>query len=219
MIFYCIRLIIIAIISIILFIILKHFNVSITKSQECNNNRRKVLCILFAVLMIVITFIPFEGKWLRFETPEESIKYSLISINKKNYFIYDDDTVFVMRNKDNNFEYHSITKYNENYGMCDYDSKSRQLKSQFISTENYNGLLSYKCIYNQATNKLCCFFNYTPINNDIKVKILDDKNREIPEINGFNKENTYAYYLILENPQQNELSISIDNKNYVIKLD
>lgn len=183
MLYYIIRIIIILII-ISIFIIIKliknkrkygvFFVKKVRPKKALHKQKRKklpyVLCFIAILLFLDIIFYPFEGYFIRFSSLEKSIHYSIYD----SYFssisiVEDDDTVFFMKNNNSNISYHSVTKYNNDYGLCDFGTKTNgfHIHQEFIHDSKFNGVLRVRYILNENTNKTCYFIElFKTFNND-----------------------------------------------------
>lgn len=181
MLYYIIRyIIILIIISIIIIIKLlenkRKYGVYFLKKMKpikTLHKRKKlphVLCIIVIYLFLnIIIFYPYEGYFIRFNSLEKSIHYSIYD----SYFssisiVEDDDTVFFAKNTKNNITYHSVAKYKNDYGLCDFGiAKGFHIRQESINVPKFDGILTVDYILNKNTNKTCYFIKLLKIfNND-----------------------------------------------------
>lgn len=147
---------------------------------------KKSTCFLFVscaiiFIMIAIFSYPFEGAFLRFQSIDDSLRYSIFH-NRfwDNYFIENEKCYFVYSCKNGDEKYHSISKYDNGIGMVDYDSetylyqiKGIQTDDNITSDENVK-ILETCAVYNKFADSTCYFVSYykptgTEIDNTITI--------------------------------------------------
>lgn len=142
--------------------------------------------ILVILLITLISFYPIEGNFLRFNSPEESINYSVIdNFLWENYIIEDDDACFVYSQKNSNIAFHTISKYENGYGMLNYKSKERHYGNSRNTLSDRSYSIYCYAIYNTDSNSTCYFLKYA----------LPFGNKE-DNIVKFNNKNTDCIYYV-----------------------
>lgn len=169
-------------------------------------NKRIVYIMLASVFTVTLIFLyPFEGEFIRFDTPEDSLNYSVIdNALRKNTIIEGEGCYFVFSQKNNNVSYYTISKYDNKVGMVDYKSKSN-----YIGLNNEDrDLVMCHAVYDKNSNTSCYFV----INNTL----AGEKGDHVILINGkkatcIYKENIKGVYTLIEDGEfRNDVVITID---------
>lgn len=128
------------------------------KKLKSANKRVWIPTLLIIWIITLISFYPIEGSFLRFNSPEQSLSYSIVDNSSwKHYIIEDDDACFVYSEKGSNVFYHTISKYEDGFGMIDYKSSRR---SYGYSTTPPYPIRCY-AVYDSHSNLTCYFLHYT----------------------------------------------------------
>lgn len=208
--YFLLRLVIIAVFVLLLIAFFKLFHINFSKKKKIFISIISIICIA------LIFYFPFEGAFIRFNSLEESFSYS--SFGNKMLNVYKaEDSVFIVSGKDKNqLTYYGVTKYDNKYGMLNYDTERTTYKTNLIKTskDNINMSVSATCLYNKKTNEsmLCVILlsknTGEPIivQADNKQKIIncsDDGNEEV-----YNKK----YYLIYESSIPDDAYIYVNGQ-------
>ena len=183
------------------------------------------LVIVFAILILAI-FYPFESSFIRFDTVEQSVNYSMYGfdilerLNSEIYIAECDDTVFVINEYGNTYRYTSIAKYDEGYGYCGHNIKVKlSTQPTFISTGKFEGAVSVSTIYNKNTNKTCYILSF--LDAEFDDDILEIYHQSGERLNTFsnNDGNTLQnYYYIEKGVANKEFSFTLDGQQFNLVL-
>ena len=66
-----------------------------------SNRKKRIIIIVLFCLIIGIIFIPYEAPFIRFDSPEASVKYSTIKGNLPLYVVEGKNTAFTLQNSGN----------------------------------------------------------------------------------------------------------------------
>lgn len=152
--------------------------------KDINKKNKRIAYIILASVFAItlISFYPFEGEFIRFNTPEDSLNYSIAKSRfRENTIIEGEGCYFVVSRRGNNVSYHSISKYGNKVGMANYKSERKYL-GRNISSDH---LVSCRALYDKNSDSSCYFIAYfSPIG---------DEEENIVLINGQNAECVYYY--------------------------
>ncbi len=221
MIFYLIRIIIIliAFVSFNIMIMIrnkKRFGKCLIKFKNYKTLRkRKILpYILYGISILLIfdlLFYPFEGYFIRFNSLEDSIFYSIYDCKSSKFQITeDDDTIFFVQIKNTDYSYHSVAKPDGEYYMCDFNTdNSSNIKMRYLDEKTYTGIFRTDIIKNKTTNKRCYFVKFdgkqeSDLNNYDFSEILDNGFKEIYKGN-----KTVIFYLISDKDLTDNFSFDL----------
>ena len=151
--FYLIRIILIIMILLACFLFLRKKKVSIFSKT---NRKKRIIGIVLSVVFIALLFIPYEAPFVRFDSPEASVKYSTIKGNMPLHVVEGENAAFTLQNANNNYYFHTILKHDDKYGFCDYHSKiDKVINSPFTEDDNFSGsIVTYK-LSSSETNEAC----------------------------------------------------------------
>ena len=151
--FYFIRIILIALLFLACFLFLRKKKAGIFSKT---NRKKRIIGIVLSVVFIALLFIPYEAPFVRFDSPEASIKYSTIKGNMPPHVVEGETVVFTLQNANNNYYFHTILKHDDKYGFCDYHSKiDKVINSPFTEDDNFSGsIVTYK-LSSSETNEAC----------------------------------------------------------------
>lgn len=225
--YYFVRLIIIGILFIpVLVWLFLHKNIKIKKTSRfrCNNHKKVLLTIIviYAVLFLLLLY-PYESFFVRFDTIDQSINYSLyknpiLKMGSQVYTTEDEDTVFFVNVRGNNYSYHSIAKDDNGYGFCDVGTyfESTASPPQLIdigtstfTVDNYN-------IYNKTTDKTCLIVTVLKnMQKCVDAEIYNDKQQKLVTFQ--NKTGSIDnYYIVHEGKPNDKYIIYIDGYEVVL---
>lgn len=198
----------------------KLLNEEILNISENNENIKKMLkninpkvkrisYIIYVsfIALIVISFLPIEGEFIRFKTPEASMKYSILDndILQENTIIEGEGCYFVFSKKNNS--YCAISKYGEKVGMVDYKSKSK-----FIGINSDDSdLVSCHAVYDKNSNTSCYFL---VINNALEGRKEDDTiliNGKKADCIYYKRKSTSVYSLIVDGKFEDDIVVTIND--------
>lgn len=190
-------------------------------NQYCSNKDFKikyilkfVLTVIFIILIVRISFYPFEGYFLQFNSIEQSLKYR--GYNTQNLETYEyDDCAFAFNNDDRTL--YTFDKYKNSYGFVNFksiDSKYNELETNYHYFEN-------DCIYsnyNKTANKTFYLINVRTDKNIIDDKILINGTKanfqkEI-DVTYFNEINCTLkqYICIVDNQPDKTINVTVNKK-------
>lgn len=170
------------------------------------NKRIAYIMIASVFAVTLISLYPFEGKFIRFDTPEDSLNYSLVdNALRKNTIIEGESCYFVFSQKNNNVSYYTISKYDNKVGMVGYRSKSKYIGLNDVG----KNLVMCHAVYDKNSNTSCYFvINNTP---------EGEKGDHVILINGkkatcIYKENAKGVYSLIECGEfRNDVVVTIDS--------
>lgn len=174
-----------------------------------NNNKnlhkkKKFPYILYGISILLILdliFYPFEGFFIRFNSLEKSINYSISDYYSSDFkIIEDNDTIFFVKLKNSNYSYHSVAKDNEKYYLCDFKTcKSSNTKIKYLRESEFSGILQTDIILNKITNKSCYFCKIVgnPESDVNKLNISESLNNGFKII--YRDNNSIIFYFISGN--------------------
>lgn len=190
--YFTIRIIIILIISLCFFLFQK-------KKGKLGLERSKKAVLIRAavgILILAIVFIPYESTFIRFNSAEESVRYSTVNYDAPIKTIETDKTAFCVGHARNNFYYNTVTKYDAKYGFCD---RRCQTVLGFINTHIddgvFNGNYRVTKLINNDTNEKCYMISFLRIdqNNTEDISIFDENNAPIEKITFPDKRTVFAF--------------------------
>lgn len=181
---------------------------------------RRATYIMIPVFLgvMIITSYPFEGSFLRFDTPEASLKYSSSkSIFRENTFFEGERCYFVVSTESNNVSYHSISKYGDKFGVADYKSELKHL-----GNNAEDKLLTCMAIYDENSDSSCYFISYflPDSEKDEDIVLIDDRKAECIS---FRKNSIAKYLLIVDGKFKEDVVINVNgidrrlSKSLIIK--
>ena len=134
-----------------------------------------IIRIIVIVLIVTCVFIPYESSFIRFDSAEASVNYSTLNYNAPTKTVETDKTAFTVSHRENNWSYHTITKYNDKYGFCDRHSQTvLGLTHVDINDENFRGSFHVSKLVNYETNEKCYIISY--------INLLDLENKDTEDI-------------------------------------
>ncbi len=198
------------------------------KYYDSRKVKRGFTWILIAVAIFVLAiFYPFESSFIRFDTVEQSVDYSMYNFNllekigSEAYFVEDEDTVFIVNAKGNTYRYTSATKYEDGYGYCGHNV-SVELNTHppiFISTSDFEGAAIISTVYNKNTDKtcyiLCLFDDEFP---DEPKEIYDQSNIRMSVFRNDDEILPDTYYSIEEGAPEDRFDFVLDGKFFELDL-
>ena len=192
--FYFIRIILIIMILLACFLLLRKRKAGILRKIT---RKKRIIGIVLSVVFIALLFIPYEAPFVRFDTPEASVKYSTIKGNLPLHVIEGENTAFTLQNANNNYYFHTILKHNDKYGFCEYHSKiDKVINSPFTEDDNFSGsIITYKLLSSE-TNEACymIMFSKTKRMEQNKITIFDVDSAPIQPV--FQNDKTIVFALI-----------------------
>ncbi len=219
--YYIFRIIILMAVVLINILLIRHLS---NRNTNTNTKRKKnikhiIISVICLIVCTIIIYYPYESNFIRFNTAENSINYSFpYNIGASNYYIDNDNTVFVVSKKGNNNSYHSIVKYDNGYGMCDFKSNtSLDWSATHINENDINGMFKANVVYNEITNKTCYYIDFMkttiePLNTSFL--IYNSSGQKINELKDLQTEQTRTFYEIQNGKPVDSYSIIINNKTY-----
>lgn len=186
-------------------------NTSNYKKPKFTKKSKYILFITYAFVVVItlISAYPFEGAFLRFQSPEASLNYSIFHNNFwNNYMIENEKCYFVYSYKDGNVKYHSISKYSDGIGVVDYNSHTRryQTKSGMNGDDFYN-IVTY-AVYDKHSDCTCyfvCSYGPTGTEYDNIIKI----NRKGTECLYYKEKGKAVYALIEDGAPKDSIIVNI----------
>lgn len=184
-----------------------------------------VLLVAFALFALTI-FYPFESSFIRFDTIDQSIDYSMYKFNffekigSEVYLAEDDNTAFIVNKKGNTYRYTSITKYDDGYGYCGHNVNIKlSTQPTFISTSQFEGAVSMSTVYNKNTNKTCYILNFLDDEFDDNILEIYRHSGEMLNVFANDSGNTLEmYYYIEEGVPNEEFSFVLDEQEFELVL-
>jgi len=145
-----------------------------------------LLCIPF-LIHILSYYVKFESPFLRFNTVEEAVSYSIINGNVEEVYDTEDCIFLVYSGFEQPIALGAINKYGDKFGMLD---ETAELKNyQFILLNDnesaFSDIFAPSSVYNKKTDQSLLIIRQ---NNDLE-KVLQEDNMQITAKNGevFNK--------------------------------
>lgn len=232
MIYYGIRIALAIVVFVIVpFILLKKgvikkpikVNKGLTKQRLKNDVRfkkklyiKRFIIIAVSLLMVIVFFFPIEGYFIRFNSLDACLQYSLLNnFTLTHNVIESDDTVFIVSSGSNN-ETHSTVLYEDGYGLCDFKTQ-REIYSLPKSIDNpqFLGTVSLSFIYSEVTDKTCYFGHFGGIRCNPE-KVFDKDGNTLDTIIYDNK--SFVFYEISDGQPQKGYSVFLgDTKVEMIK--
>ena len=184
MLYYLIRIIFLVLLILASIIIFKKsrnlpvFSAKIVRTPNGDYVKRKyskqiIIQAIIVTLLFLISFLPFEGPFIRFKSTEDSLKYSVYDYNLCEYEIIEDgkcDFVFSYRYQT---DCYSISKYDDGFSLANYDCS---INSYYYATldDKPPFKCSAKSVYNKYADKSCLFIIIEPISKDENLEIVYD---------------------------------------------
>ena len=109
---------------------------------------------LFAFLLSALSFIPFEGAFIRFDSVEDSLKYKWIDTQYLTIH-YEDDCAFAVKGCT---EFYAFDKDNEGFGLLNYHSVTHLYNEPPRNAINHNMFNLYS-VYHKTTDKTFYLLN------------------------------------------------------------
>ena len=222
--FYLFRMIVFFVLNTLYFVIVGIVLQDQAKKSVLTKKRYNLIKIIGIACVLVVTgisFIPFEAPFVRFDTPQEALKYRWID-TEDTVVCESDYGAFIV--KPDNEEIFSVAKDEKGYGYLNYHSKKELYIYPHYNQFNTTGDFIYSC-NNQSTNEtIYLVYFYKKIDDNINIDlykiICDDVEMErIPYITTFGSLDEFCYYIIDENPPKESIGISINGEkpmNYSI---
>ena len=179
-----------------------------------NLKKKLIVRIILSFLIIGLLFIPYEAPFVRFDSAETSIKYSTLKGNLPLHVIEGENTIFTLQNANNNFYFHSIIKYDEKYGFCDYKSeKEIVLESTFIEDDYIVGTITAQKLLNYETNETCYCIIFSKIKSmeQNEINLFDTYNLQIKTIFKNDKNIVFAF---IPNQDNNNTAFSYNGQTF-----
>lgn len=178
------------------------------------SRKTKIIRVIVIILIVVIVFLPFEAPFIRFDSAEDSLRYSAIQNNDSIKTIETEKTVFCVSHKDNNWGYHTITKFDDKYGFCDRHSTSTQCFRSPIFDDQYDhGIIYATKIINNDTNEKCYMIvplSIEPLETE-DICIYDKHNTPIEK---FTFSDNRSVFVLVVNQADEESSFTFNGKTY-----
>lgn len=174
-----------------------------------SNRKKRIIIIVLSCLIIGIIFIPYEAPFIRFDSPEASVKYSTIKGNLPLYVVEGKNTAFTLQNSGNNYYYHAIIKHDDKYGFCDFHTqRNTGFNSTITDDEYFHGLVTVDTLLNGETNETCFFISFIKMKKmeADKTTISDADNTPIKPI--FQNSDTIIFAFM---PKQNDAAVFFYN--------
>ena len=163
------------------------------KKLKSANKKVWLPTLLIIWIITFISFYPIEGSFLRFNSPEQSLSYSIVDNSLwKHYIIEDDDACFVYSRKGSNVFYHTISKYEDGFGMIDYKSS----RHSYDYSTNHLYPINCHAVYDSHSDLTCYFLNYGLPQGNEKDNIVKFNNKDTKCI--YYKEFAKGIYTIIE---------------------
>ena len=168
MIYYTLRAIVLALFILCFFFIKKHRTYKFKSTTSVNNiqnkgglkTKRTKFKKAFPFIAVVLVFsiiisYPYEGYFIRFESLEKSLQYSIPDYPLIDMAcVKDEDTYFAVCQKNNNNYFHSIVLYDDGYGLCDFKtSVDITNKQAYFKNDEHYVVLNLTSIYNKISDK------------------------------------------------------------------
>lgn len=179
----------------------------------------KLMVIIPAVIVILVSvcsFYPYEESFLRFQTVDQSMAYSIpLSLTYSNEVIDAGDCQFIMSNRDNNYVFHSVSVYDDGLGLINFKSHTKLYVPQtFYQNEDEAASVSCVAVYNENRNKTCYVFK--SISFFISdYEIYSDQNHRFTRLHKKELDNGIiknTYYLIENGAVRNDFSMTVNGK-------
>ncbi len=183
------------------------------------------LIIVVAIFVLAI-FYPFESSFIRFDTVEQSVNYSMYNFNllekigSEAYFVEDEDTAFIVSVKGNTYRYTSSTKYEDGYGYCGHNvSVKLNTQPTFISTSQFEGAASVSAVHNKNTDKTCYILSlFDDEFNDEPKEIYDRSNFRMNVFKNDDGNVPDTYYSIEEGAPRENFVFVLDGQQFNLEI-
>jgi len=216
MMFYVIRIIIIALIFLACFLLLRKRKASILRKIT---RKKRIIGIVLSVVIVGLLFIPYEAPFIRFDSPGASVGYSTIKGNLPLHVVKGENTVFTLQNANNNYYFHTILKHNDKYGFCDYHSKiDKVINSPFTEDDNFSGsIVTYK-LSSSETNEACymIMFSKTKRMEQNKIAVFSADNTPIDPVFQNDKAMVFAF---VRGTNESDAAFSYTYNGQLFRLD
>ena len=163
MMFYLIRILVVVAI-VCLFIV-------ISKKRKWKWNKLKIFIAIISsvVLYMLLVLFPIESSFLRFETIEQAFNYSAGGMKIQNIIEEKDCAFIISRKSENSTSFHTITKFDDKWGMIDVALNNNPFvlnKESDIEKVIY----SATCVTNRETEKTLIIIRL--LTDDLSIKDL-----------------------------------------------
>lgn len=220
MFYYFVRIVIVLILYIIFIAIFRRINrkkIIVKKlSKKASSISNKLAYILSFILITAVASYPYEGYFLRFNSVEQSVNYSVPnSFMQPVSYIKDGNTIFLVTDKKDNNSEHSITLYDNGYSMCDFNTQSSMTTIRHINIDDTYISFTINSIYNKTTDRTCYFLGCLSLSKSVyrsDFKIFDESNRQLKEFQNLNYNSMRMFYKIINGKPENSFSIIINNQ-------
>ena len=209
--FYLIRIILIIMILLACFLFLRKKKVSIFSKT---NRKKRIIGIVLSVVFIALLFIPYEAPFVRFDSPEASVKYSTIKGNMPLHVVEGENAAFTLQNANNNYYFHTILKHDDKYGFCDYHSKiDKVINSPFTEDDNFSGsIVTYK-LSSSETNEACYMIMFSKTRRMEQNRIAVYASDHTPIDTLFQNDNAMVFALI-NGADKSDAAFSYNGQTY-----
>lgn len=180
--------------------------------QKMLRKNRRIACIKFVIVfaLVLASFYPFEGAFIRFNSPEASLNYSKNdNISRENIILEDEKCYFIYSRKSNNSSFHSVSKYGEKVGMVDYNSKQKHLGTNIYD----NHPIHCQAVYDKNSNSSCYFVTYL-LPDEEKYDVLIDGKEAQCIYQSPNALNVYA--LMIDGAFKENIAVTVDGEELPI---
>lgn len=182
---------------------------NLEREKGVEKNTQNIACVILIIILVItlISFLPIENKFIRFNSLEDSMNYS-VSDNflQKNTILNGERCYFILSRRGNNMNFHTISKYGEKVGMVDYKSERKQLG---INRDSTGRLIDCYAVYNEKSNQSCYFVIYSiPKGKEKEHSILINE-KEMDCIY-YVKDGIAVYSLIVEERFKEEVTVTVD---------
>lgn len=161
--FYIIRIIFIIILALTAWFVTRQYIKRVKKivAKGEKYSKRKFYAIylsisLSAILLSVLSFIPFEGAFIRFDSIEDSLKYKWIDTQYLTIH-YEDDCAFAVRGT---YEIYTFDKNDDGFGFVNYNSTKHEYREPNDDDLNIKFHYAYS-VYQKDVNKTFYLLNYS----------------------------------------------------------
>lgn len=208
MMYFLLRFVIIIVFVLILLAFLKLFHVEFSKKKKIAISFICIVCIA------AIFYFPLEGAFIRFDTLEQAFSYSSFGNRILNVYEAENSTFIVSGKDKNQLTYYNVTKYDNKYGMLNYDTELSTYKTNLIKSNEENISVSATSLYNKNTNEsmLCVILLSKNTGEPIIVQSSDHEEIKYYSDDGDKKVFNKKYYLIFESRIPDDVYIYLNGQ-------
>lgn len=141
------------------------------KKRKWKWNKLKIFIAIISsvVLYMLLVLFPIESSFLRFETIEQAFNYSAGGMKIQNIIEEKDCAFIISRKSENSTSFHTITKFDDKWGMIDVALNNNPFvlnKESDIEKVIY----SATCVTNRETEKTLIIIRL--LTDDLSIKDL-----------------------------------------------